>query len=136
MTITTINGYNLTLSEAIEMFGMTPLVLLISGLLLAVVAIAFVIFLGIWTYNDAKERTNEPVLWTLLVLFIPMPFGLIIYLLAGRNKTGQSTNRYLKPLIVSATTFVLSLSVVIGSAIHLIVLLAQNGMLNPIMIGL
>ena len=127
-------SYRLTLTEAVEMFGMTPLVLIISALVLAVVGISLAVFLGMWTYNDAKERTDNPVLWTLIVLFVPMPIGLIIYLLAGRDtsrdRAGSNPNRYLRPFIISAVFFVINLSVVIGSAIYLIIQLAENGMLN------
>ena len=119
MRLITINGYRFTLAEAMEMFGMTPLVLIISALLLAAVAIALAVFLGMWVYNDAKERTDDPILWTLVVLFVPMPIGLIIYLLVGRDAAKQSTNRYLSAFITTAVFFVLNLSVVIGSAIYL-----------------
>jgi len=134
MRIITINGYRLTLSEAIELLGMTPFVLIASALILAVVAITLVVFLGMWTYNDAKERTNEPTLWTLVVLFVPMPIGLIIYLLAGRDAEKQGSNRYLKPLITTVGLFVVSMSFVIGSAIHLVILLAEQGMLDSVWI--
>ena len=131
MRIITINGARFTLTEIIEMFGITPLVLIISALLLAVVALILAVFLGMWTYNDAKERTDDPILWTLIVLFVPMPIGLIIYLLAGRKEvTNQSRNRYLTPLIITAVFFMIKLSVVIGSAIYFIILLAEQGMLN------
>jgi len=119
----------MTMAEAIELLGLTPLVLLLSGLALAVVGIAIVVFLGLWTYNDAKERTDNPSLWTVIVLFATMPIGLIIYLLLGRNKTGQSTGRYLKPLIATAAVFVLNLFTVIGSSIYLLVLMSQNGLM-------
>ena len=121
--------YSMTMAEAIELLGLTPLVLLLSGLALAVVGIAIVVFLGLWTYNDAKERTDNPSLWTVIVLFATMPIGLIIYLLLGRNKTGQSTGRYLKPLIATAAVFVLNLFTVIGSSIYLLVLMSQNGLM-------
>ena len=131
MRIITINGSRFTLAEIMEMFGMVPLVLIISALLLAVVAIALVVFLGLWTYSDAKERTDEPAFWTLIVLFIPMPIGLIIYLVAGRrDAASQSSNSFLKPLITTAVFFMINLFVVIGSAIYFIILLADYGMLD------
>ena len=120
--------YRMTMAEAIELLGVTPLMLLISGLVLAVVGIVVTIFLGLWTYHDAKERSHEPALWTLLVLFVPLPIGIILYLVVGRNKEGQSTGRYLKPLIATAILFVVNLLVLIGYAIHLVVLMAQHGL--------
>jgi len=120
--------YSMTIAEAIELLGITPLVLLLSGLVLAGVGITLAIFLGLWTYNDAKERSTDPTLWTLLVVFATIP-GLIIYLLVGRSKTGESTGRYLKPLIATVVVFVLNLFVLIGCAIHLLVLMSQHSML-------
>ena len=38
------------------------------------------IFLGIFVYKDSKKRGMEPVLWTLIVIFVPNFIGLIIYL--------------------------------------------------------
>lgn len=37
------------------------------------------IFLGFWTYNDAKANGFEPILWTLIVIFTPYLLGLLIY---------------------------------------------------------
>ena len=121
-------NYSLTMAEAVELLGITPLVLLISGLVLGLIGIALAVLLGMWTFSDAKERSNDPVLWTLIVLFIPIPIGLILYLFIGRNKTGESTNRYLTPFIATAVFFVINLFVVIGSAVYLVVLLAEQGM--------
>ena len=117
--------YSMTLAEAMEKWGVTPLVVIVSALFLAVIAIALVTFVGLWTYNDAKERTDDPALWTLLVIFIPMPIGLMVYLLLGRNKTGESTGRYLKPLIATVVVFMINLSVVIASSIYLVTLVAR-----------
>jgi len=125
---------SMTMAEAVELFGVTPLVLLISGLVLAVIGITLAVFFGMWIYNDAKERSDNPILWTLIVLFVPMLIGLIVYLLVGRNKTAESTNRYLKSFITTAVFFMVNLSVVIGSAVHLMVLLADHGMIDPISI--
>ena len=120
--------YSMTMAEAVELLGITPLALLISGLVLAAIGITMAVFLGMWTYNDAKERSDNPALWTCVVLFATIP-GLIVYLLVGRNKTGESAGRYLKPLIASTVAFVLNLFVLIGCAIHLLVLMSQHSML-------
>lgn len=121
--------YSMTMAEAVALLGITPLLLLVSGLVLAVIGIALAVFWGIWIYNDAKVRSNDPVLWTLIALFAPMPIGMILYLLIGRSKEGQSTGRYLKPLITTATIFVLNLFVVIGCAVYLLILMSQHGMI-------
>jgi len=111
----------MTWTEAIELLGAAPLLLfLLSGLMLALTGIVLMVFLGMWTYNDAKERTGEPILWTLLVLFVPIPIGIIAYLLLGRSSEGQSTGRYLKPLIGTVVAFTVMLVVLVGSAVHLL----------------
>ncbi|MCL2354028.1 MAG: PLDc N-terminal domain-containing protein [Defluviitaleaceae bacterium] len=110
-----------TMSEAIEVFGASPLVLLISGILLGVVAIAFVTFYVLWIYNDAKERTDSPAMWTLVAVFVPLFIGLIIYLTVGREKGKQSSNRYLVPFLVLGGLFIVLLAIVIGFAVSLIV---------------
>lgn len=43
------------------------------------------IFIGIWTYKDAKSKNNNYILWTILVIFIPYYLGLIAYFLFGRK---------------------------------------------------
>ena len=57
-----------------------PIVLSIAagvGLLLLFVAA----LIGIHVYRDARKRGMEPLLWTLLTVFIPYFLGLIIYLI-------------------------------------------------------
>jgi len=85
-----IGSWRYTMSEAIEVFGASPLVLLISGLLLGAVAIAFITFYVLWIYNDAKERTDSPAMWTLVAVFVPLFIGLIIYLTVGREKDNKA----------------------------------------------
>lgn len=121
--------HTMTIAEAIELLGITPLIVIISGLLMAVVGIALAVFLALWVYNDAKERTTDPTLWTLIAVFVPMPLGILLYLFVGRNKDGVSTGKYLAPLIATVVLFVVNLTVIIGSTVHLIVLMSQNGLL-------
>lgn len=45
-----------------------------------------VIFLGIWTYEDAKARGLNAGMWTAIVMFVPNLIGLLIYFLVGRNQ--------------------------------------------------
>ena len=49
----------------------------------------FAIGIGIYVYHDAKQRGMEPVVWTLVAVFIPYFIGLIIYLVT--RKPLQST---------------------------------------------
>jgi hypothetical protein len=37
---------------------------------------------GLYVYRDARRRGMEPLLWTLLAIFVPYFLGLIIYLIA------------------------------------------------------
>jgi len=114
-------------SEAVALFGAAPILLvLISALVLVAVAIGFVIFLGLWTYSDANERTNEPALWTLIVLFVPGFIGLIIYLAVGRDRARQSSRHFKKPLLTMVTLFILTFLLLVGSLIHLLSLVAAE----------
>ncbi|GAA0715778.1 hypothetical protein GCM10008904_32980 [Paraclostridium ghonii] len=49
--------------------------------------IVSLIFLGLWTYRDAKNRGLNAKLWTLIVLLVPNLIGLLIYFLVGRKST-------------------------------------------------
>jgi len=63
-----------------EIIGM----ILIVTAILALVSIA--VFLGIWTYRDAKEKGVNAVLWTLVVaLGSQHLIGLLLYILVGRR---------------------------------------------------
>ena len=83
----------------------------IAGLLLAM-APAY-IFLGLWVYHDAKDRSEQsPALWVLVVLLLSNMLGLVIYLLVGRNKPGGvSSGRYKKAAIIGAVFAVLAVPV-------------------------
>jgi len=49
----------------------------------------FAIGIGIYVYRDARQRGMEPIVWTLVAVFIPYFIGLIIYLVT--RKPLQST---------------------------------------------
>lgn len=49
-------------------------------------ALLSIVFIGLWVYKDAKQRELQAGLWTLLVVCIGNPIGLILYLLIGRNQ--------------------------------------------------
>ena len=121
--------HTMTIAEAIELLGITPLIVIISALVIAVVSIALAAFLALWVYHDAKERGTDPTIWTILAVFAPIPLGILLYLFVGRNKDGVSSGRYLTPLIATVVLFVVNLTVIIGSTVHLIVLMSQNGLL-------
>ena len=72
-------------------------------------AIMFMVSLGLWTYADAKVKSNDgPLLWTLVVLLGSFPIGLIIYLVAGRKKPEKSPGKFKTLLIVSSVCYALS----------------------------
>ncbi len=60
--------------------------ILIFPILLLLVIILAQVFLALWTYNDAKNRNLNPIMWTLIVLLVPNLIGLLIYFLVGRNQ--------------------------------------------------
>jgi len=67
----------------------TPL--LIGVILISLAAIALVsilVFLGIWTYKDAKSRGLNAPLWTLIVILgSNTMLGLLLYILIGRRES-------------------------------------------------
>ena len=62
------------------------ILIVVPALLLVVLGGLAYVFLGIWTYRDAKSRGLNAALWTVVVLLAPSFIGLIIYLAAGRNQ--------------------------------------------------
>ena len=92
------------------------LFLVISLTLLALTIIGFYVFVCLWTYHDAKVRSDKPVIWTLIVLFLPFPYGLIVYLLVGRNK-GSSPRKFKIPMIAFAVSILVACVLVIASAL-------------------
>lgn len=45
-----------------------------------------IIFLGMWTYRDAKNRGLDPAKWAAIVVLVPNLMGLIIYFIVGRGE--------------------------------------------------
>jgi hypothetical protein len=80
----------------------------LSIIVFVITNLGFMAALGLWTYTDAKERTNEPAMWTLIVLLTNI-IGLIIYLAVGRDKTKTSSGKYKKLLIIFAIASVLGI---------------------------
>ena len=72
--------------------------------------------IGYWVYQDAKTRSDKPMTWAVIAIITPYLFGLINYLLAGRNKPGKSARRHKIPAIVGAMLFALMFFVFIGYA--------------------
>ncbi len=56
--------------------------------LILIFFVIFILFLfigiGIFVYKDSKKRGMNPILWTLIALFVPYFVGIIIYLLARK----------------------------------------------------
>jgi cytochrome bd-type quinol oxidase subunit 2 len=53
---------------------------------IGVIVLLLVLFgavgIGLYVYRDARRRGMEPLLWTLMAIFVPYFLGLIIYLIA------------------------------------------------------
>jgi hypothetical protein len=68
------------------MIGGFPVISFLLFLLILLAFLSTFVFLGIWTYKDAKERGLPAGLWTfLVVLFSKDLLGIILYLLIGRR---------------------------------------------------
>ena len=84
--------------------------------------LAFLTMLGLWTYSDAKVRSDKPEIWTLIVLLVPNFIGLIIYLLIGRTKKfGDSIsprNKFFLSLLACGILTILTLVATVILAIH------------------
>jgi len=67
----------------------TPLIIGVILISLAAIAlVSILIFLGIWTYKDAKSRGLNAPLWTLIVILgSNTMLGLLLYILIGRRES-------------------------------------------------
>ena len=84
--------------------------LFIIGIIVFVFAsIGLAVSLALWTYTDAKVKSDQsPMLWMLLVL-LASPLGIILYLLLGRvNKDAPAPGGFKKLLIFFAIMFILA----------------------------
>ena len=93
--------------------------IVIFSLILAASAVAALIYLGLWVWNDASERTDNPLMWTLIVLLVPSLIGLIIYMLVGRDRYGYSTGRFRNQLIASTVIFAVALCGLISTSVSI-----------------
>ena len=90
---------------------------------MALSAMGFMTCLGLWTYADAKVKSQDsPAMWTLIVLVAGFPVGFIIYLAVGRKKAGKSPGKYKKLLIASAACCIISIPVYILSLINFVMM--------------
>jgi len=92
---------------------------ILSMIIFTAAIVTMMIFLGLWTYNDAKVKSDqEPGIWVLAVLLIPNMLGLIVYLLVGRTKKDvPAPGKYLKPLIASAIVFAITIVMVVATSL-------------------
>lgn len=60
-----------------------------------IISLLIQIFLAIFVYKDSKKRGMEPILWTLIVIFVPNFIGLIIYLVI---RSTHKSNPYINEL--------------------------------------
>ena len=85
--------------------------------------IGFMTALGLWTYADAKVKSQDsPAMWTLIVLVAGFPVGFIIYLAMGRKKEGQSPGKFKKLLIASAACFIISIPVYVFGLVSFVMM--------------
>lgn len=56
----------------------------IFALLIFIFLIFLLIGIGIYVHRDAKKRGMNPILWTLIAIFVPYFIGLIIYLVVRK----------------------------------------------------
>ncbi|MCL1987233.1 MAG: hypothetical protein FWG64_04585 [Firmicutes bacterium] len=83
---------------------------LISGLIAAGATLIMLVFLALWTYHDAKVKSEQsPILWAAVAVFISNFLGIIIYLLIGRTKKDvPAPGKFKIPLIASIVLFIIS----------------------------
>ncbi|MCL2198780.1 MAG: hypothetical protein FWB80_07640 [Defluviitaleaceae bacterium] len=94
---------------------------LISGITLFVVTmLGFITFLGLWTYHDARVKSQHPpIVWALLVVLVPNMMGFIVYLLVGRpNKDVPAPGKFKRLAIASAVCFALGTVAFVGGLVH------------------
>ncbi len=60
-----------------------PMVMIVIFVLL----LLSTVLLGIWTYKDARTRSLDAGMWTVVVVLIPNLIGLLLYFLIGRRHT-------------------------------------------------
>lgn len=85
--------------------------LIISFIACAVFILAFEILLCVWVYQDAKIRSDKPLAWLLVTIFVPNMFGILIYLLVGRTIPGQSPKKLKYPIIVTGIASIVTFAI-------------------------
>lgn len=60
------------------------------------ISVLIQILLAVFVYKDSKKRGMEPILWTLIVIFVPNFIGLIIYLVVRSTHKGNPYTNQLK----------------------------------------
>jgi len=90
------------------------------------------IFLGLWTYHDAKVKSvHAPGLWVLVTLLVPNGLGVVIYLLVGRvKKDVPAPGNFKKAMIASVIFFVISIGFLITGSIQLAISESFGGTMN------
>ena len=45
-----------------------------------------IVFIGVWTYRDAKNKNNKDyIIWTIVSMIVPYYLGVLLYILVGRK---------------------------------------------------
>jgi len=95
--------------------------LFVSSIIVFVVTlVAFMVFVGLWTYNDAKKKSEHPPwLWVVIVLFVSNLIGFVLYLVIGRTKRDVvASGRFKKLAIASVIGLALGTTFFTISTVH------------------
>ncbi|MCL2372097.1 MAG: PLDc N-terminal domain-containing protein [Defluviitaleaceae bacterium] len=84
-------------------------IFIISTILFSILALAFTLTVTVWTYEDAKLKSNHtPMIWVVIVLFTS-PIGIILYLIIGRHKKDvPGPTGFRLPIIIFTLLFLAS----------------------------
>jgi len=99
MNVTNLRGYEMTMAEMFERFGLTPVAVAISAIILAFATITLVILIGLWVSNNAKAKTDP----------------------------SATPNRFVKPTMITAGVVAISLTALVLTVLRLFVLMADYG---------
>lgn len=105
-TYTYPNYADLNYADPAAMVGLFIVFFIVTGIFILCAA-WFTTMLGLWTYHDAKVRSDNATMWTLIVVLTSY-IGLIIYLAAGRKKSEKSPGKFKKLMIASLVCYIVS----------------------------
>ena len=89
------------------------LIVFVNTIISIMLFIAFIIFLTLWAYTDAKVRTLHPAFWTIVIVLGCFPLGLMVYLCVRRtaNEGELPANSYKKAVIITFILIIVSVTI-------------------------